>query len=92
LSLWAKTRFPEPLECRKPLRNPFRVVQSIDPDDECPAGQAVDHAPDVRRSHRTLGKTGESRRFYTDWKYADPHCPIGEDEIEVVAMQAAFSC
>jgi trehalose 6-phosphate synthase len=46
-----RLRLEEPLECRKPLRNPFRIVQAIYPDNECPASQAFDHALNVRQSH-----------------------------------------
>src|ERR1700682_6358081 len=45
----------------KPLRDPFRVTQAIDPDDEGAAHQAFQHALDQRQSPRTLGETGESR-------------------------------
>ena len=36
-------------------------------------------------------KIGEGRSFEANREYVDPNCPIGEDEIEVVAVQAAFS-
>ena len=39
----------------------------------------------------SLGKIGEGRSFDANREYVDPNCPIGEDEIEVVAAQAAFS-
>ena len=39
----------------------------------------------------SLGKIGEGRSFDDNREYVDPNCPIGEDEIEVVAVQAAFS-
>ena len=33
-------RLEKQLECRKPMRDPFRVIQPIDPDDERTASQA----------------------------------------------------
>ena len=83
-------RLQETLECRRSLRDPFRVVQAIDADDQCAASQASHHALSVGQSRGTLGKTREGRAFDANREHADPNRPIGDDEIEVVAVKAAF--
>ena len=80
----------EPLECRKPLRDPFRVVQAIDPDDERTASQALDHPLNVGQPRCTLGKMGKGRGFDADREHVDPNRPLGDDEIEIVAVKAAL--
>src|SRR6185437_2827810 len=83
-------RLEQSLECGKSMRNPFRIIQAVDPDDEYTIAQALDHTLDERQLYRTLGKMGERRSLDTDRKYADPHRSVGDDEIEVAAVQAAF--
>ena len=73
------------------MRDPFRVIQAINPDDQRSAIEARDHALNERQSHRTLGKFGESRSFDADREHVDPNCPIGDDKIEIAAVQAAFA-
>jgi len=37
-----------------------------------------------------MGKVGEGRSVDADRKHVDPHRPVGNDEIEIVAVQTAF--
>src|SRR6516225_7177615 len=41
----------EPLECGKPLRYPFRAIQSIDPNDERTTAEALNNALNQWGSH-----------------------------------------
>jgi len=73
------------------MPDPFRVIEAIDADDERAAGQALEHVPDERQSLRTVGEMGESHRLDADRKDIDAYRPLGNGEIKIVAVQAAFA-
>src|SRR5262249_46354504 len=80
----------KPLKCRKPLRDAFRIVQSIDPDDERTTAEAFDDPLNEWQSHRFPREICKCRRFDADGEGSNTDRVVCYDEIEIATVQAAF--
>ena len=51
----------------------------------------ADHPLNERQSHGTPGKIGKGCGLDADREHVDPNRPVGDDEIEIVAVQSTFA-